>query len=262
MRKLLFISLFFLVFSEIEFGKESPYSTEKEFVLQFEYKGNGPVFIYVTCKTNNILEIAYQVGGYTGSHSINKPGDGIVIDPSSGKDYNIVWYNLKENLKDSGNIWVNPSTNEIEVNLNKKYEIKFPFVVSSITPDQEGLYQLVYVVKNAEKDATFKFQYSNTVEHISGKIPNPFQICHGNDCKSDNIESYKFTKGESYKIYVKMQEIKDEYDSYSEYVLPPFSFADENYKESSGDSGNAESSQYYLHLRFNLGIISLLLLLL
>ena len=141
MKKLLLISLFFLVSSEIEFGKESPYSTEEEnFALQFDYEGNGPLFIYVTCKTNNNLEIAYKVGRNTGLSSINKPGEGIVIDPSSGKTYQIVLFSKSDDLKDNGNIWLNPSTNEIEVNLNKKYEIKFPFVAHSINPDQEGLY--------------------------------------------------------------------------------------------------------------------------
>ena len=268
MKKMLLISLFFLVSSEIEFGKEIPYNTEQDFAFKFDYEGNGPLFIYVTCKTNNNLEIAYSVGGNTGRSSINRPGEGIVIDPSSGKTYQIALIKTND-LKDNGNIWVNPSTNEIEVNLNKKYEIKFPFVAHSITSDQEGLYQLVYVIKNAEKDANFNFQYSQNVEDEKVTIPNPFQICHGNDCKSDNIESYKFTKGESYKIYVKAQKVDDEYGSFTDYVLPPFSFADENYKESNGDngsvgdngkSGTAESSQYYLHLRFNLWIISLFLL--
>ena len=89
MKKLLLISLFFLVSSEIEFGKEIPYNTEQDFAFKFDYEGNGPLFIYVTCKTNNNLEIAYIVGGNNGRSSINRPGEGIVIDPSSGKTYQI-----------------------------------------------------------------------------------------------------------------------------------------------------------------------------
>ena len=73
---------------------------------------------------------------------------------------------------------------------------------------------------------------------------NPFEVCHGEDCES-NIETYDFEKGESYKIYVKVAKLGDFY------YIPSFKFGDVN--------SNGSSASF--HLRTNLLIISLVLLL-
>ena len=254
MQNFLLFSLFFLVSSAtIEFGKETSYSPDNG-AFEFTYDGNGAVLIYVTCGSSNNMMLSYSYGRYnSGSTSINKPGEGLILDPTSESNYKLILTNPRQ---ESGVIWVNPETNEIEVDLSKKYEIKIPFIKEHIYQSQDRLSQITYAIKNAAKDITFKFEYTEKVDAFGDELtsPNPFEICHGNECKGD-IKTYEFKKGESYKIHVKMQDIKDdEEDPYSYYVIPPFSFADENYKES--------SSNYSLDLRFHLLGIFLYLLLL
>ena len=132
------------------------------------------------------------------------------------------------------------------VDLSKKYEGKFS-IVTAPGSENEQPPQLTYAINNAEKDVTFNFQYTDTDEELDEKIPNPFKICQNNVCVT-NIKTYEFKKGESYKIHVVMKKIG------SDIALPAFSFADKNYKESSGNNG--------IILRYNLWIVSLLLLLL
>lgn len=251
MKKLILISLVFLVASKvIEFGKETPYdSSNSEFT--FSYTGNGAIFVYASGSTVNSLELKISTENTDGQTSINRPGEGLLISPNSGNNFKLKFLGVNSN--DKGTIWVNPSTNVLPVDLNKKYEGKFPI------GDQYGInavYQLTYKINNAEKDATFKFNYNNKME-IHGDdwtVSNPFEVCHGTDCQK-NVEAYTFEKGQSYTIYVKMEKLVDTELNYEYYVLPSFSFADKNYKE------NASSDDDSMYLRSSLCLISLLLLL-
>ena len=159
MKKLILISLVFLVASKvIEFGKETPYdSSNSEFT--FSYTGNGAIFVYASGSTVNSLELKISAENTDGKTSINKPGEGLLISPNSGNNFKLKFLGVNSN--DKGTIWVNPSTNVLPVDLNKKYEGKFPI------GDQYGInavYQLTYKINNAEKDATFKFNYNNKIE--------------------------------------------------------------------------------------------------
>lgn len=251
MKKLILISLVFLVASKaIEFGKETPYdSSNSEF--SFSYTGNGPIFVYVSGSTVNSLSLSISSTNTDIKTSINKPGEGLLLLPNSGNNFKLKFIGI--NSKDTGTIWVNPSTNELPVDLNKKYEGKFPIDVSY---GINTVYQLTYKINNAEKDATFKFNYNNKMK-IHGDdttVSNPFRVCHGTNCEN-NVEAYDFEKGESYKIYVKMEKIVDTGLNYDYYVLPSFSFADKNYNE----NGSSDNDSKYL--RSSLCLISLLLLL-
>ena len=251
MKKLILISLVFLAASKaINFGEETPYdSSNSEFT--FSYTGNGAIFVYASGSTVNSLELKISSTNTDRKTSINKPGEGLIISPNSGNNFNLKFLNINSN--DKGTIWVNPSTNVLPVDLNKKYEGKFPI------GDQYGInavYQLTYKIDNAEKDATFKFNYNNQIE-IQGDewtVSNPFEVCHGTDCQK-NVVEYDFEKGQSYTIYVKMEKLVDTQLNYEYYVLPSFSFADKNYKE------NASSDDDSMYLRSSLCLISLLLLL-
>ena len=109
---------------------------------------------------------------------------------------------------------------------------------SSISKHESNL---TYAIDNADKNVTFKFTYNKG----SKGLPNPFKVCHGNDCK-DNVETYDFKQGESYKIYVKIVSINDVY------YFPTFRF---------GDIKGDWPSSYSFNLKYNLWVISLLLLL-
>ena len=52
-------------------------------------------------------------------------------------------------------------------------------------------------------------------------LENPFKVCLKDDCK-DKIETYKFLKGNKYKIYLMFQELKS--DFLSKYYIPTYSF--------------------------------------
>lgn len=108
---------------------------------------------------------------------------------------------------------MHPSTDEIKVDLNETYEWKY-----DVTKFVFQNYQIVYSIDNAERDVTFVFIYKDT---ISGEtVKNPFKVCHGEECQED-ITTYDFKKGESYKIYTTV------YDS----ILPSFSFHDIDKKD-------------------------------
>ncbi len=249
MQKLLLISLILLASSEtIEYAKETPYDSETNFLFEITYPGTGYLFVYVSCSTVNNILVRHDDGNYNrGYISCNKPGVGKLLYPTTKNKYDL---DLHANMKDSGIIWVNPSTNELEVDLSKKYEGKFPFIESK--DDFYQLPQLTYVINNAERDVTFNFQYTETDKQLYDEvIPNPFKVCQESICLT-NITTYDFKKGESYKIHVAFQEL-EHYQA-----LPAFSFADKNYKEPSGNTDTANA----INLRFNLLVISLLLLLL
>ena len=87
MKKLILISLVFLVASKaIDFGKETPYdSSNSEFT--FSYNGNGAIFVYASGSTVNSLTLKISAENTVEETSINKPGEGLLISPNSGNNF-------------------------------------------------------------------------------------------------------------------------------------------------------------------------------
>ena len=52
-------------------------------------------------------------------------------------------------------------------------------------------------------------------------MPNPFRVCHGQDCK-DNVVTYDIEKGQSYKIYIKV--VPEKGELFDMYYFPTFKF--------------------------------------
>ena len=262
MQKFLLASLFVLVASAtVEFGKETAYAQDN-YVLEFSAPSNDLIFIYVSWETVNNLDIYIRGGGGSLTTFCNKPGEGILYNSYTAGTYNFGFSNSDASKKDNGTFWMNPSTNELGVDLNKKYEGKFPIILDSGN-EKDALAQLTYTINNAEKDITFKFNYNSKVE-ITGyetTVSSPFEVCDKNNNCVSGPETYEFQKGESYKIYVKIREVLVEERERSLPVLPPFSFSDVNYKEGSQE-GTGSNENNSSNLRLNLWIISLLLFLL
>ncbi len=194
--------------------------------------------MFIKILFNDSSNAQFQITSY-GSISyypLAKPGCGIVKNFDRGVFYNLT-FTIDSNAK--GTIWLNPSWNELKVDLNKIYEWK-----SSCRCGEVIESKLTYAIDNADKNVKFKFTYNNNKEISDPK--NPFTVCHGEDCK-DNIETYNFEKGQSYKIYVKIVSTQD--DQY--YFFPSFRFGDIN----------GDWPSYSFNLRGNLWIVSLLLLL-
>ena len=164
MQKFVLTCLILLVVSkEIQFAQETPHDITNN---QFEItKPNSNfIFAYVTCQTSNNLNVDYVCGNSgTGSIGINKPGEGFLIQSQKQKVTITISHSLAD-LKDSGVIWVNPESNEINVDLNKKYEIKIPIIYDHNDLDNY-IPKLTYVINKAEKDVTFKFNYEEKVKN-------------------------------------------------------------------------------------------------
>ena len=222
MNKLILISLLIFVASKnfaIEYGQEVSFDKNNN-IFQF-YSGNSDaVFIYVLFESSDKLHFKMSNGaGSSLTVDIKSPGDKFISSLRKGYTYTIEldYYNPNSDAK--GLIWVNPSNNEIKVNLTKKYEWKFDYAEISGAETK-----LIYAIDNSEKNVTFNFKFNSKMKLDDGStVQNPFEVCHGTDCKN-SVSTYDFEEGESYKIYVKV--ILDKSGFLKQYVLPSFYFCD------------------------------------
>ena len=243
MMKLFLISLLFLVNSKdnnIEFGKEITFDKDNN-RFEFTAENNGTLFFYVYFNSDELVNFVIKGDSSEVSYIITKPGVGGMIGLNIGNTYTIKINYKDQNSHEKGTFWINPSYNPIKVDLDKVYGGKFVIYETS-----EIESQLTYIIENAQKDAHFKFKYQDKTNTIPGTLesPNPFEVCHGEECK-ENITSYDFKKGESYEIHVKVCKVINIPGNWP--IVPPFSFYN--------NSGS-------LSLRLALLIISLFLLIL
>lgn len=250
MQKLILISL--LIFSSsklstLEFGKEFSFNKDnKEF--QFTCQKTGNLFFYLIFKSSQTITFTlYEGENQRSITTSNNYGKGSIFQITAGNVYKIIFEFRDEN--DQGIIWVNPSYNKINVNLNESYQWKFDSINRNV-----GLDPLIYAVENAEKNVTFKFEYKTKIKDdgVDINIENPFEVCQGDNCIK-NITTYDFKEGESYTIKVNVA--KKTIGTKEKYILPAFSIHDINKEiDPDGPGGNSFS------LRFNLWVISLILL--
>ena len=210
MKSLIIISLFLLISSkleEIEFGKDLLFENGKSF--SFTAEKDGYVFIKILYDGPNRVNYTQQIGGIQSKGFFSEPGISEISKISKGSLFKIT-FNLEPNEK--GKFWINPSWNELKVDLNRTYE--WPIEYGSISKLETSL---TYTVDNAVQKAKFDFTY----EKKSRKLPNPFRVCHGQDCK-DNVVTYDIEKGQSYKIYIKV--VPEKGELFDMYYFPTFKF--------------------------------------
>ena len=238
MKSIIIISLFILISSKLNdngYAKDHTFDKDhKEF--HFTPEKDGVVFIKVLYDGSSKVNFLMIHNKERVNNIFSKPGSVIIKQVSKNGFYNITCYT---DSNDKGTIWLNPSWNELKVDLNTIYDWKLDF--NNINGVES---KLIYSIDNADKSVKFKFTYN---KNLRQDLPNPFEVCHGDDCKS-NIETYDIEKGQSYKIYVKVAKMKD--GILDTYYLPSFKFGDINGKWS-----------YSFNLRINMLIISLLILL-
>ena len=213
---ILTISLLFLVSpknSIIEFGKEATFDKNNK---EFEFTHDKPDIFFIQAIFRDKLDLKLFTDGIQYyQYGNDKGGVGLITNQHNATSYKIT---LDPSSSNKGTIWVNPSTNELKLDMNKKVEWKFDIINNNSGPESK----LTYVIDKAEKNATFVFKYANEIKDTFDEkinVPNPFQVCHGDDCK-DNIATYDFKIGESYKIYIKYNKIGNHR------VFPSFSFYD------------------------------------
>ena len=128
MSKLILISLLILAVSkdlDIEFGQEVPFDKNNH-IFQFEPGNSDYIFFYVIYESSDKLHFKMSNGeGYSFTTDIESPGNKFITSLSKGYKYTIELGYSYANSDAKGLIWVNPSNNEIKVNLTKKYEWKF-----------------------------------------------------------------------------------------------------------------------------------------
>ena len=149
--------------------------------------------------------------------------------------------------------------NQIIFNNKAKFKLPLPISLGLIFKHMQNRKIPESILKIIELINISLFKYINQTEsHGDIEIPNPFEVCHGEECKG-NITTYDFEPGESYKIYVNANKVQIERSDY--YILPSFKFHDINKKddeESDTDSDFGDS----FSLRLNFWFISLILLIL
>ena len=252
MKSLVLISLLVLICSKnsvIEYGKEYTFDKSNN---QFEFTAeqDGLAFIHISYEGSlNLRYVIYDP--QSGENApINKPGLGRLHKVENATKYTVMIQYPDSNLNgdDTGKIWINPSWNKIKiVDLTKQYEWKFNMDIPYSLEES-----LVYSIDNASKNVTFKFTYS---KDSLKDLPNPFTVCHGTDCKNIT-EYYDIVKGESYKIYARVQKLND--GIYGDrYFFPKYKFGDKE-----GDKPDpSPTPSKSVNLISNLWVISLLLLL-
>ena len=251
MKNIILISLILLITSKytmIEFGKDTLFDKDNT-EFEFTFENSGILLIYVTSdSSNNIKFYLFEDEHQIIINPIVKPGFGSMIRVNNTYSYKIKFEYTNPNSNDKGIIWINPLYNKIKVNLNETYIGKFD--LQSINTGED---KLIYVVNNAEKTVTFKFNYSEKmiIDSKEIQIYNPFEICGREDCFTD-ITTFEFQQGESYNIIIYINKVRHGSTDYC-YYLPAFSFYDK-------DKEGTNNSKFNLAL--SIWFISILLLIL
>ena len=241
MKNLIFVVLLSLIMSldipTIEFGKETTFTpVNNKFQFVKNKSEEDYLLIYVESDSHGLEYIQKADTGYYLGYIINEPGDGTLFTLTKEFSVHTITLNYKEaSIKKGGKLWINPLLNELNVDLNQKYSFNVPLTYY-FGKDEEEYSPLTFIITKSAKTVEFKFEYKENFDYYGEKftVKNPFKICHISDdldCKED-ISSYKFTEGESYKIYIKIQKIKTikkiKIDEKIYNVIPPFSFGDKN----------------------------------
>ena len=154
---------------------------------------------------------------YNYTEIIVPPGLVHVI-PFKKNEQIVIRLKFESSINDTGIIWMHPSTQEIKVNLNQTYELKYDFKSNY---NHNKIYHLIYSIDEAEKDVRLEFKYNSFIGNTDFIANNPLKVCHGEKCKT-NITAYRINKGESYKIYISTN--TESNGSIYKHYLPSFSF--------------------------------------
>ena len=219
MKRILTISLLILISSKtnvIEFHKEISFDNNNT-EFEFTYDKTDNLFIKLTANDSCQFNLDYRDGGY--GIGIFNGQHGFITHQIFSDFYKI---KIKSETNVKGTFWIHPFLSEIKIDLNST--VDWNYTIHSFAKNQA---KLIFDIDNAEKNATFIFKYDKGYDKDN---PNPFEVYHGTDYK-DQVITYKFKKGESYKIYVY------HYEKYNRLDFPSFSFFDKT-KEKKSNSFN------------------------
>ena len=201
MKKILLLYLLIITISlknAVEFGKEITFSRNNNNLFEFTFNQYGLLFVQIDFPKNNLLELKaeskVQSKYFEQLIQVTKPGISAVIPFDPNKPVKIILSYINPS-DEKGIIWMNPSTVEIKVDLNKKYEWKYDF---SGDINCSPHYKLIYSIDKAEKDMILQFKYNENIYIPSYNyggihVNNPLKICPGGDF-AQSVGLIKFVK--------------------------------------------------------------------
>lgn len=193
----------------------------KDLMIMYANAEGGNFKLRIECKLDEVPgEIT--IGDYVKTNQIYFPNSPCMI----------IFNSTEGNKEAKGSFVIYNFNKELSIKLKNKYgNVNLP-TYHLDEPGYLSISDLTFSIPNLERDVTVNFEYNNTVYYYSEYIiENPFKICQKNNCQQ-NISTYDFKKGESYKIIVKTTRIqeKDEEGEDQEVILiPGFTFYDKNY---------------------------------
>ena len=194
--------------SNLEYGVDIPFKIDRFYSkINFNYEGSleDPIIIYAEPDYDDFV-FTYNPKSaiYYTTKTMSKKGNGLIVKAGSN-DIGIEVHYLNRTTG-TGKFWINPSKNELKIDLSKKYGKMIPIYSNYINAENA----ITYDITNLKRDYTiiFKYQKEMKINYTYYNISNPFVVCRKNECK-ENITIYNFTKGESYKIIIKFEPIED-----------------------------------------------------
>ena len=242
-------------FSPIKLGINTTFNyTHSDLEYQYIGPGNDLLIFYVKFFGKNM---DYTIMcGYEGIAGILFGKELIETVPQMSKNQTCT---LEFKMKEGEEGTVVIYALNIELSIDLKYQ--YGSIYESIAVDDYDYKkilgnELTFSVQKLEKDVTTRFQYNNKVKIINSyyTLENPFQVCLNNDCQKI-VRDYKFEKGKSYKIKVKITRMTNIYNN-KFIIVPGFTFYEINNVPSD------DSENYSKDLEIKLLFIFLLLLLL
>ena len=211
------INNFFYLEENPELGKEIYFDRNNNNAFKLIFPEDGGLFIRVDFNVCDIVNLKIISLYYNYTKIIVPPGLVHVI-PFKKNEQIIIRLKYKSSINDTGIIWMHPSTQEIKVNLNQTYELKYDFKSNY---NHNKIYHLIYSIDKVEKDVRLEFKYNSFIGSKDFIANNPLKVYHGEKCKT-NITAYRINKGESYKIYISTN--TESNGSIYKHYLPSFSF--------------------------------------
>ena len=222
---ILLIFLFFdlansiITVPNVETGARTEFnSTAKEFTYEHSGGNNNILLIFIEYQNNQIAYEAECTGQKrSGSRSGSSGAFRLVFDT-----YTSCTCSFK--FTGTGNFVIYSYLKPTKIDLKDTYGfagVKPEEVKNLIQP----LPQLTFLVDEVQNSTLIYFEYNKEkvkIAKIYYEIENPFIICNRENCQED-ITTFNFVEGNSYKIYVKIQTITSA-DGEKHYIIPGFSF--------------------------------------
>lgn len=194
---------------------ENPFDKDNN-EFNFGYNGaSESIYYLIIIKTKSKLNYKYNCGNYIKVELVNNGTFAFALNVKK-ESCNIV-INPYEDSEVKGTIMIHPLNIETNVDLNRQKKYGF----EGSTTSEEKCPPITYSISNLDEDTLVKFIYSHYIIRFVDKsisLGNPFKVCLKDDCE-ENVTTYKFLKGNDYKIYVDFTKVTPTF-----YEIPSHSF--------------------------------------